>query len=42
MKKEYPSRPNVLKLAYKIADEGYLAQGKTPPKRPIIKAEPAK
>lgn len=42
MKKEYPSRPNVLRLAYRIADEGYLAQGKKPPKRPIIKSEPAK
>lgn len=40
-KKEYPSRANVLRLAYKISDEAILAQGKKPPKHPIIKTEPA-
>ena len=38
-KREYPSRPNVLRLAYKISDEAMLAQGKKPPKHPIIKGE---
>jgi hypothetical protein len=40
-KREYPSRANVLRLAYKISDEAMLAQGKKPPKHPIIKSEPA-
>ena len=40
-KREYPSRANVLRQAYKISDEAMLAQGKKPPKHPIIKSEPA-
>ncbi len=34
-----PKRGTVMKLAFQISDEAMLAQGKTPPKHPIIKEE---
>ncbi len=36
-----PRRGTVMKLAFQVSDEAMLAQGKTPPKHPIIKEEPA-
>jgi len=36
-----PSRATVMRLSYQVSDEATLAQGKKPPKHPIIKAEPA-
>jgi len=41
VKDRNPSRATVMRLAYQLSDEAMLAQGKKPPKHPIIKAEPA-
>ncbi len=39
VKDRNPSKATVMKLAYQISDEATLAQGKKPPKHPIIKSE---
>ncbi len=41
VKDRNPSKATVMKLAFQVSDEATLAQGKTPPKHPIIQAEPA-
>ncbi len=41
VKDRNPSKATVMKLAFQVSDEATLAQGKTPAKHPIIKAEPA-
>ncbi len=40
VKDRNPSRATVMKLAFQLSDEATLAQGKTPPKHPIVKEEP--
>ncbi|HEX9108075.1 MAG TPA: hypothetical protein VF832_12620 [Longimicrobiales bacterium] len=39
VKDRNPKRGTVMKLSYQLSDEAMLAQGKTPPKHPIIKEE---
>ncbi len=41
VKDRNPSKATVMKLAFQVSDEATLAQGKKPPKHPIIKTEPA-
>jgi hypothetical protein len=42
LKKEYASRASVLRISYALSDAAVQAQGKVPPKHPVIKAEPVK